>query len=398
MSEPIDQQNVRLGLPARISIYFLTFIAVCFALHAGRVILLPLCFALVLAFLLSPLMRALETIRIPRSLTALLLLAALVTVTLAGIYRLVGPATSWVDKVPQSMAALETKVRDLRQPIAELRADLHQASEKVEAITSSPEDEPVLKVEMKEPSLAANFLTVTGSLAASLVIVFVTTFFFLVSGPAIVKEIINLPKKPDNRRTLEDIGHELERQVSHYLLYFTLINIALGFAIGTTLWLLGLPNPILWGVMAGLLNFIPYVGAIGGAIAVFLAALISFATLGEALAAPLCYLAINSIEGYVVTPMILGRSMRLNPILILLSIIFWGWMWGIGGALLSVPLLITMKIICDHVPAFQRFSRLLAANGYCGDRRVPVLCHISELFSAHGVKPPVQAESPTPPL
>jgi predicted PurR-regulated permease PerM len=152
---------------------------------------------------------------------------------------------------------------------------------------------------------------------------------------------------------------QIERGISQYLLTFTAINVCLGIVIGTGMWLIGMPNPVLWGVMAGCLNFMPYIGAFVGSGVVFLVAALSFDSMGQALLAPAIYAAANTIEGNVITPLILGRSMRLNPIFIFLSVVLWGWMWGVGGALIAVPLLAMTKIACAHSRRLQSVATLL---------------------------------------
>ncbi|MDP9292351.1 MAG: AI-2E family transporter, partial [Verrucomicrobiota bacterium] len=131
-------------------------------------------------------------------------------------------------------------------------------------------------------------------------------------------------------------------------------------AVGTAVYFLGLPNPILWGTMAAALNFVPYLGALTGIIAMTLGAVLSFDSLAWALVFPATYLAIATLEGNFITPFILGKSLTINPIMIFIGLMFWGWMWGIAGALLAVPILATFKIFCDHIEPLAPVGEFLS--------------------------------------
>ena len=163
----------------------------------------------------------------------------------------------------------------------------------------------------------------------------------------------------DKKRAVS-IVREIETQISRYLLTITLINIGLGLAVGTTVHLLGLRNPIMWGVLVAMLNFIPYLGALTGIICMTLGAVLSFDSLGYAMVFPASYLIIAILEGNFITPMVLGRSLTLNPVVILIALAFWGWMWGISGMILAVPILATFKIFCDHIEPMAPIGEFLS--------------------------------------
>ena len=166
------------------------------------------------------------------------------------------------------------------------------------------------------------------------------------------------PTFRDKRKVVEMV-HEVERGVSSYLLTVTLINIALGVVIGLAMWLMEMPNPALWGAMATTLNFIPYLGAMAGTIVVFLVAVFSFDSLAYASLVPVVYFGCTALEGNFVTPSLLGRNMSMNPIVVFLSLVFWGWMWGVGGALIAVPTLAILKIGLDQFDRTRPIGTLL---------------------------------------
>jgi predicted PurR-regulated permease PerM len=170
-----------------------------------------------------------------------------------------------------------------------------------------------------------------------------------------------MPTFGDKRRAIAITG-DIQRQTSRYLLTITLINAGLGVAQGIAMYFVGLPNPLLWGVMAFVLNFIPYVGALLGAGVVGLVALISFDSMTHAAVAPLVYLALTAVEGQVVTPSVLGRSLVLNPLVIFVAVMFWGWLWGVPGALMAVPLLVVLKAICDNVESWGALGEFIGGR------------------------------------
>ena len=168
-----------------------------------------------------------------------------------------------------------------------------------------------------------------------------------------------MPTLQDKRRAVSILS-EIESHVSKYLLTVTLINIGLGIAVGTTVGLLGLRNPVMWGAMVAILNFVPYLGALTGIICMTIGAVLSFDSIGYAMVFPAAYLIIATIEGNFVTPYVMGRSLTLNPVLILLSLTFWGFMWGIAGIILAVPILAAFKIFCAHVEQMEPIAEFLS--------------------------------------
>lgn len=173
-----------------------------------------------------------------------------------------------------------------------------------------------------------------------------------------------MPSLEDKKQAIR-IARQIERDVSGYLFTITMINAGLGVAIGLGLYVIGMPNALMWGVLAMLLNYVPYLGAACGIVAVAVAALISFDSYSQALIAPAIYVGANILESQFVTPTILGRRLTLNPVIIFISVGFWGWIWGVPGALMAVPLLIAFKVVCDHT------ERLAAIGEFLSGRRSP---------------------------
>lgn len=335
----------------------LTMIAVLAVLYQAKAVVLPVVMSIFLALLFRPIVRALARRRIPDSVSAGILVAGLIAVIVVGFYELQGPATNWMRDAPNSLEKAAYKLRDYYKPIH----DFEMASSSVEKIAppGDASQKPVA-VEIKQPSLSSSLVGTTTNMAAGAVLLFTLTYFLLATGDSLLSRVIQaMPTLSDKKRVVELIRN-LEQAVSSYLFTVTMINIGLGVAEGIAMWLVGLPNPILWGVMAALLNFIPYVGGLVSAVVVFLVGVLTFDSLGQAALAPVAYVLINAIEGNFITPYLLGKSFSLNPIMVFLSLTLWSFIWGIGGMLLAIPLLAAFKITCDHFERSRPIGAMLA--------------------------------------
>ena len=262
-----------------------------------------------------------------------------------GLYSLVTPATEWIAKAPESMARVQRKLRTLRAPMQQMS---RTADEVERTIAGDSTAAPVAAV--KSPSwIKQAFFGGTTAFVSEAFVVIVLLYFLLASGDLFLRKLIRvLPTFEDKKRAVE-IAREMEHNISTYLFTVTLINVGVGVAVGVGVWLLNMPNPVLWGVLACVLTYIPYLGAVVGIGTLGLAALLVFDDLGHALAVPAVYLVVSFLEGNFVTPLVLGRRLTLNPVVIFVGLLFWFFLWGIPGALLAVPTLAVLKIVCDHV-------------------------------------------------
>ena len=232
-----------------------------------------------------------------------------------------------------------------------------------EVLIATQAEQPIA-VEVRQPRLIAGLsvLTSTGSVAAEILLAIVLAYFLLASGDMLINNVLHILPSMREKRNAVELVHNVERGISSYLLTVTLINIGLGVAVALAMWLLELPNPMLWGAMATIFNFIPFLGAIFGTIIILLVSVLTFDSLGQAIIPPLVFWGITALEGNVITPHILGRRMSLNPIMVFLSLAIWGWMWGIGGAFLAVPILATLKVGFDQFDSTRAIGTLLGGE------------------------------------
>ena len=320
-------------------------LAAFYTLFLARSFILPIVLALLLNFLLSPVVRGLKNkLRIPEGLGAALVIFGFLGFVGWGTYELSGPAYEWAQKAPQQMRRLERKLAEFKKPVQ----TVSKATQQVEKITEVGGTPTTRKVEVQTETFGERMFNQASEFVAGAVVMFILLFFLLASGDLFLRKLIRvLPRLADKRRAVE-IARQIESDVSTYLVTITIINVSLGLATWGLLALIGAPNPLLWGVLATVTNYIPYLGALIMYAVLAMVGFLSFDTLGQSLLVPGVFAGLNLLESYLVTPMVLGRRLTLNPVVIFLGLTFWGWLWGITGALLAVPIMVVVKIICDH--------------------------------------------------
>lgn len=338
-----------------ISLVLLTVLAVLYTLHIARTFILPIVLAILLNLLLSPLVLVLRKyLRIPEAIGAGLVIVVFLGAMVLGTYRLAPAASAWLARAPESMATLQQKIQPLRRPVEKVT----DAAEQVEEATDLDKETP--QVEIKGPSLTSQVFGGTTAVAGSALVVIFLTYFLLASGDLFLQKLVAVLPQLKDKKTAVRIVRETQTQVSLYLLVTTMINAGVGIATGLALALVGMPNPVLWGVIAAVLNFVPYVGGLVNTIILTLAAFLTFDDTGQALLVPIVFTIINILEGNLITPMILGRRMRLNTVAVFIGLIFWWYLWGVPGAILAVPILATIKIACDHIESLAPLGEFLA--------------------------------------
>lgn len=356
-----EDRLVRLERRESVAINIITTLAVLLALFATRSIMIPIVFAVLLALTLRPVVRRLRKWGLPDLFGSTFTLGLLVGIVALCALNLVGPARHWAETMPNQLSQLKTKLDGVLGQFKDLAATAKQ----VEDLAKSSEknrNQPI-PVQITQSSLSTNFamLSSTGNVLGSTFLVIGLAFFLLVWGDNLLNNILHLLETlSDKKRTVELI-YDIERGVASYLITVTMINVGLGIATGIALWLLHVPNAALWGGMATLFNYIPVFGALVGFVIVAIVSILTFDSLSYALIPPMVFIALTAFESNFITPSILGKSMSLNPILVFLALIFWGWIWGIGGAFLAVPMLAVAKVACERFEKTRPFAVLMEA-------------------------------------
>jgi predicted PurR-regulated permease PerM len=332
----------------------LLVLAVLYTLYFARAFLFPIILAVLLDFLLSPIIRSLKRVRIPEPVGAALVLVLGLGLLVGVLYSLAEPARVWISRAPASIHRIESRLRDLRGPVEQVS----RTAEQVEAATHTSPSGPA-EVVVRGPRLSERLFGTTQNLLTGALETVILLYFLLAVGDLFLQKLIRvLPQLQDKKKAVA-IARETEAQISTYLFTATLVNIGIGIAVALLMTALGMPNPMLWGALAALAEFIPYIGATALLATLTLAGLASFPETGHALLIPASYLALNFIQSNFIAPVILGRRLTLNPVAILVGLVFWWWLWGVGGAFIAVPLLVTFKIFCDHIEALAPIGEFL---------------------------------------
>lgn len=340
----------------------LAVLAVMYTLYFASAILLPFVFAIVLYLLLSPITRFLHRrLRVPRPVTALLLILLLFAIV-GGIGAAISvPASDWVARAPESLPKLEQKLGFLREPLSYVQHGYEQLSGMMGQQPGQSQSGGIPGASSLA-SFGGSVLSGMKVLVSDGFTILLLLFFFLSSGETLLRRLVEvLPTWEDKRRAVT-IAAEIEENVAGYLATITVMNLLVGALNGFQLWLVGMPDPLLFGTLAFLLNYIPILGPMTGIVVYFLVGLFTFDSPVRAFLPAGIYLAIHVLEGETVTPMLLARRLTLNPVLVIVSLFFWDWMWGIPGALLSVPLLAVTKIVCDRLPGLAAVGHMLGAD------------------------------------
>jgi predicted PurR-regulated permease PerM len=357
---PIPRRDSLLT-PGRIAttarVIFITFALLAFAYFASTMVL-PVLLASFAAVTLKAPMRWLRQCRLPTPLAAAIIVSVFVVGIGFGAVHLGRPAVEWIASAPDSFPRIRAKFQHVLRPAARLS----EAASKVGDLTAQDTGKKAQTVEVKDNHVAKDMFTRTGSLLVGAAETVALLFLLLASGDLFLHKLVRaMPKLRDKKQAVE-ISREVQQSISTYLFSVSLINLCFGVVVGLALYLIGMPNAPMWGGVAAFANFVPIIGPVLCMTAVGLAGLLAFDTLGQGILPVTAYCLLHLIETYVVTPCVLGRRFALNPVFIFIAIVFCAWLWGVFGALLAFPLLMTLKVICDHVPRLSFLSELLGPH------------------------------------
>jgi len=324
-------------------------------LYLASSIVLPIVLAFVLKLLLQPAVRLLERLYMPRPLAAFVAIVLVIGSVVGMIAVLSLPAATWAQKLPEGIPRLESHLAVLKAPIDALQRVIQQA----EKVADSPGDGKAVVEVHRDLGISGALFAGTRAILDGLFTTVLVLYFLLVSGEIFLRRIVEILPNFQEKRQAVDISQQVEEDISAYLVTITVMNLMVGAATAAAMYLCGLGDPLLWGAGAFLLNYVPILGPLFGIFIFLLAGLLTFDSLWWALLPPALYFAIHLVEGEAVTPMLLALRFTLNPVLVILSLVFWFWMWGVPGAILAVPLLAILKIVCDRVQSFRVLGHFL---------------------------------------
>lgn len=345
---------------ASISVRLLAILAVLAVVYIARDVLIPVVFAALLAILLRPLFRLLQRTRLPDLVSSLVLVSGVAGVFVFGMLTLAGQAQAWLSQAPDTVRSVSNMVPTRWGPFD----DLEKTKAAVKDLASSSEAQPPLPVEVQSNEFNYTMLGASGHFLAGAVIVFVLCFFLLGLSDSLLKQAVESRMRFGEKRNIVQLVQNLEQGVSRYLLTISVINIGLGIVTSLVLWILRVPNPMLWGVLAATLNYIPHVGAFVCMGVLFFVGAVTHESIGYGLFVAAMFAIITALESYLVTPLVLSKSLQLSPLATILAILFCGWMWGIPGGLMAAPLLAIFKITCDQFESLRGWRAFLSGASH----------------------------------
>lgn len=313
-----------------------------FALKAGAEFFLPLTAAIVIAIALVPLLEWLERRGMPSALAAFLALATFLAIINAALAIIVVPATGWFARLPDSIPRIQSNLA----PLIDFYSTLQRFVDRTLTSVASGTEATAQAVAATAPtSVVDYFISSAPAAAIQLFFAVLVIFFFLAGWTRLRKGTIRRRGSFDGAMQTARVIQNVVDATADYLATITMINAILGLTVSLLLWALGMPSPFMWGGIVSICNFVPYLGPIVAAVLLGLGGLMTFDAVGLALLPALIFIGVHLVEANLITPLVLGKRLTINPLLILVSLSFWGWVWGTPGALLAVPLLLILQTV-----------------------------------------------------
>jgi predicted PurR-regulated permease PerM len=370
-----DPLVIRMPVDVRsLSLSILGGLALILAMQYAQSVLIPIVLGLLLSYALSPLVGALERYHLPRFAGAAVAVLLLVGSLGLGVYTLSDEATAIVGTIPDASRRIRDRVTAQRRQNTTIISQVQEAAKEIEktadAATTAPDDarprgNQVQRVQIVEPAFrASDYLWIGGmglfGFLGQFAMILFLVFFLLVTGDLYKRKMVKiagptLSKKKVTVQILDEINNQIESFIKVQVITSLVVAVATGFA----LWMFGVDNFAMWGILAGLFNSIPYLGPLLVTGGLALVAFMQFNDIARSVYVSGVAFAITSLEGFLLTPMMMGRAAQMNPVAIFVGLLFWSWMWGVWGTILAVPMLMMVKSVCDHVEDLQPIGELL---------------------------------------
>lgn len=371
--ETVEVAEVQGIVPVRnVALILLTIFASIFFLDWAQPVLVPLVLGLIVSYALSPVVDRLEKLAIPRALSAAVLLLVIVGGVGTTAVSLQDEAVSLIETLPEAVKKIQQSMREEWGGKGDTFEKVQEAAESIDRATedASPAvPRGVTRVQIEKPKLDIRTYLWTSAIGAvsaigSALIVLFLAYFLLASGDAFRRKWVNLSGPTLGRRKITiQVLNEISDQIKRYLGVQVLTSVFVGVASGLAFWAIGLEFPAVWGVVAGVLNLVPYLGAIVTTGGTALVAFLQFGTIGMALAVGSISLVINGLEGSWLTPWLASRASRMNTVVVFSGLLFWGWLWGGWGLVLGMPIMMVMKAVCDHIEGLRPIGQFMGSDG-----------------------------------
>ncbi|MGI5308592.1 AI-2E family transporter [Rheinheimera sp. WS51] len=346
------QKRHSLHLASTAAMKILVVLAVAYTFYFCRSLLLPLMLSGLVALFSSPAVRVLTRIHIPKPLAAAAVLSILVFGVGFGISLLYQPASQWAERLPLLSHKLADHVGDMSDSINSIK--------EVVLPTQSDNPSPVTNAVGSGVIPLLSFIAQATAMALfQLAAVIMLTYFFLVFGDTLMRKLVQFKSSLHEKKNLVVMFQTIRDDISRYVLLVSVINVSLGLATTAVLHLLGVADPMLWGALAAILNFAPYIGPVILLVLLSAVGYTEYQQLSDILLVPGAFLVLNIIESQLITPLVLGRRFNMNPLLVVIWMFIWGWIWGAVGVLIAIPLLVSLKIITSHLDIDPKWLRLL---------------------------------------
>ena len=358
---PSEETTSTEATPARrprasTALLVLASLAVGYTLWAAQGLLLPILLGMFFALVGNPIIRVLRRLHVPRFLAALLVVAGGLSAAVALGTQLVEPAGDWIREVPKELRELTPKLRQMAKPMQ----DANRAAENIARAAGGETSKrvEVVRTQVDDPYKA---LTTTPRMLASVLAVVLLTLFFMVYGENLQRNAIALLPGRQQKKFTVELMQSIEHEISRYVLTISVINVLMGLLFAGVLFALKVPLPeaLMWGTVVAVLNFAPYVGPLIGMGLMLLMGFVTFSDPWMSVLPAAIYLVLHTLEGQFITPIVLGRRMALSPLVLILALMVFGWLWGIAGLLLAVPLLVCVKLVLARVEGMEGWARLM---------------------------------------
>jgi predicted PurR-regulated permease PerM len=321
----------------------------------AEAVIVPVLVAILFGLMLAPPVRLLERSRVPRGIGSFAMVVLTIAIIGGAITALASPAREWAQRMPQALVRIETVLRDIRRPLQAAT----EATRELGKLTQMDANTPMRVIDSAQ-GMFAQALSAAPAILAGIVITILLTFLFLLHGDDLLRKFVTLAPHLRAKRDVVEATRHAQSELSMYVITITLINAALGLATAGALSLLHVHDPLLWGGIAAILNYAPFIGPLITAVALTVVGFAEFTTPALALAPPAIFLGLHLLEGQLITPHLVGRRLALDPVMVFLAMLVLGWMWGVAGLLLAVPLLTCAKIIAERVDSGEAMATLLS--------------------------------------